>query len=425
VSALSSRVSAWEDVGNVSVPARGESCAGFSAHDYAHHLGRLGDWLATSEGRRLAEELTRPAREAEARELARKGAYERQRALSPLYPEPMRQCRRKRFLAGEVGISVSTEGKASWQGIVSCNRRSGCEHCGPRLLARDAELIDALVKEHGHERTAMATFTLRHWRGLSLRKLRRVLANAFRRMMQHRDWRERDCLRHVQIIRVLEVTCGEHGWHPHLHVVLLLEAALSGEALASLEAMLAKLWRRTVERIAPAHRPTLRRGVDVSRCPEAGYLTKLGLELTDAGQAKRARNVKGRTYWQLRNEWIANGRHVDDADAALIREYIEGMRHAKIVTFSKGLKARAELLAPKPLIIERERASLHAEEWDAIRDVRTDDDRDARVAVLQVAELAEPGRVDGDVRAFVDELLRRRPFTHRLIERARARGHPA
>jgi hypothetical protein len=401
------------------VPASDGSRTEFSDHDYAWHLGCLGDYLATSSGRRVVEEVTRPARDAEARELARNERYQRQRDLAPLYPESMRQCRRKRFVRGEVGITVSTEGTASYLGTVSCNRRSGCEHCGPRLLAQDAELVEALVRDHGYERTVMATFTVRHWSGLSLKPLRRGVADAFRRMVQHREWRNRDCLRHVELVRALEVTDGPNGWHPHLHVLLLLEAELTDEALASLEAMVAKLWRGTVERtMGRAYRPTLSRGVDISRCHRADYLAKLGLEVADAGQAKRARNVEGRTYWQLRSDWIRAGRHTDDTDATRIRQYLAGMLGARVVTWGDGLKARAKRLAPKPTIIERERATLHAEEFDAVRDLQTDDGRDARVALLRVAELAPPGQVDQAVRAFVDELLARRPRSWRAVRRA-------
>jgi hypothetical protein len=322
----------------------------------------------------------------------------------------MRSCRRKRFVRGEVAVTVDVEGNASTLGIVSCNRRSGCEHCGPRLLARDAELVEALVRDHGYQRTVMATFTFRHWRGLPLRPLRRGLADAFRRLVQHREWRQRECLRNVSVVRSLEVTLGEHGWHPHLHVLLLLEARLNDEALASLEAMLARVWRGTVGRVmGAAYRPSLANGVDVSRCYEADYLTKLGLEVADAGQSKRARNVKGRTYWQLARGWIANGCNVRDSDAESICEYLAHMLGAKVVTWGKGLKARAESLAPPLEIEERERATLHAEEWDAIRDKRTDDGRDARAALLRVAELAAPGCVDHDVRAFVGEMLTRAP----------------
>ena len=399
------------------MPATAGSRTGLSDHDYAWHLGRLGDYLETSSGRRVVDEFTRPTRDAEARELARNERYQRQRNLAPLYPEPMRQCRRKRFVRGEVGITVSTEGTASYLGTVSCNRRSGCEHCGPRLLAEDAELVEALVKDHGYKRTVMVTFTVRHWPGLPLKPLRRGVADAFRGMLQHREWRKRDCLRHVQLVRALEVTDGPHGWHPHLHVLLLLEAELSDEALASLEAMVAKLWRTTVARtMGPAYRPTLSRGADVSRCYRADYLTKLGLEVADAGQSKRARNVKGRTYWQLRTDWIANGKHVHDQGATRIREYLAGMLGARVVTWGDGLKARAKRLAPKPAIIERERATLHAEEFDAVRDLRTDDGRDARAALLRVAELAEPGQVDQAVRAFIAMLLIRRPQTWRAAQ---------
>ncbi len=379
---------------------------GLSEHDYLWTLGQLGHYLATETGRHEVAEITRPERQATERGDARDGRYQRQRDLSPLLPESMRGCRRKRHTRAGVQVAVREDGKAGFLGLVSCNRRSGCEHCGPRLLARDAELVNALVEAHGYDRTLMATFTVRHHRGMPLRAMRRGVANAFRRMLSHRDWRTRDALVHVQVVRALEVTDGASGWHPHLHVLLLLEAALSDEAKATLEALLSRLWQGCVVReMGAVHRPTLAHGVDLSRCNRADYLAKLGLELADAGQAKRARNVKGRTYWQLSREWIARGKHCDDAQAGRIREYIDGMHGAKVVTWGPGLKERAEALVPEPENPIREAATITRDEWDCIRDLQVDG-RDARTALLNVAELADEGQVDEAVRALVDELWR-------------------
>ncbi len=377
---------------------------GLSAHDYLWNLGQLGHYFATDQGRQEVAEITRPEREAGERGDARDGRYQRQRDLSPLLPESMRACHRKRHTTAGVQIAVRQDGKAGYLGVVSCNSRSGCEHCGPRLLARDAELVNALVEDHGYDRTLMATFTVRHHRGMPLRPMRRGVANAFRRMLSHRDWRTCEALAHVEIVRALEVTDGASGWHPHLHVLLLLEAALSDEAKGQLEAMLARLWRDCVVReMGAVHRPTLAHGVDVSRCQRADYLAKLGLEIADAGQAKRARNVKGRTYWQLSREWIARGKHCDDAQADRIREYIDGMHGAKVVTWGPGLKARAEALVVEPDNPIREAAFITRDEWDCLRDLQVDG-RDARAALLSVAELADEGQVDAAVRALVDEL---------------------
>ncbi|HEX3063392.1 MAG TPA: hypothetical protein VHP55_11980 [Usitatibacter sp.] len=279
------------------------------------------------------------------------------------------------------------------------------------MLARDAELIDAIVSHHGYDRTLMVTLTFRHWSALRLAPLRKGLANSFRWLQRHRQWKQRDCMQHARIIRALEVTSGEHGWHPHLHVLLLLAAPLSTLAMKSFDRMVSGLWREGVgSTMGLAYRPTREYGVDVSRCHKADYIAKLGLEVADAGQSKRARNVKGESFWQMRSNWLAQQvRRIDDPRALRIREYIEAMRGARIVTWSHGMREEAEALAPKEDLVERECATLHAEEWDAVRDRRTEDGRDARAAILRAAENAPPGEVDGAVRGLVDELLTHRP----------------
>jgi hypothetical protein len=227
-------------------------------------------------------------------------------------------------------------------------------------------------------------------------------------------------------VRVLECPHGANGWHPHYHGVLLLEHAPAESELQALREFLSSLWRKTVDRVmGRAYRPTLEHGVDLSPCRRATYLTKLGLaaELTDVGQAKRSE--KGRSYWQMTSDWEADGASPRHADAPLIREFIEDMKGAQFVAFGKGLRERARKLleAKKPKPAERERASVYTEEFKALRHLRTEDGRDALVAVLDVAELAEPGRVDAAVRAFVDDLLRRKRRTMTVDDR-HGRGPP-
>jgi hypothetical protein len=189
--------------------------------------------------------------------------------------------------------------------------------------------------------------------------------------------------------------------------LLLLSAALSPEACQGLETMLSRVWAGCAERVmGRGYRPSRKYGVDLEQCHRADYLAKLGLEIADAGQAKRSRNVKGRSYWQLARDWIAAGKDRSNADAARILEYFEGMHGAKIVTWSRGMKRRAEELSPEVLAAERESAQVHSEAWDRLRDRQTETGVDARAALLTTAEQADPGHVQGAVDAFIDDLLR-------------------
>jgi hypothetical protein len=339
----------------------------------------------------------------------------------------MRKCHRTRFRKGQVDGHVDEHGSASLLGLASCNRRT-CEFCGPRLLARDAELVEAGVTRHGFERTLMLSLTVRHWPGLRLRVLRDGLVDSWGALQRHRAFKDLLAPYGAQVfVRVVEVTHGENGWHPHYHVLLFLDrdvAELPRGELARIERALAEQWRAAVERtMGRAHRPTLSSGVKLTACHRADYVTKLGLAeyltklgLNDTG-ASEAERGKGITFWGLTRRWIANGCDVDDADAALVREFIEAMRGRVVVAWPRTgeyTRKRVEALRPEALPAVRETFALFAEEYDAIRD-RTLDGVDARVALLRAAEAAQPGQVQQAVEATVCELLKR--------GRARVRVH--
>ena len=402
--APASRVSAWESVGKV---AEGGFPACAPGDDYAKGLAAVGSWLATPEGRECVAVHAREDRNRNRRDARRDARYERQRALWPLLPEAMRKCHRVRFNRAGVQVVVDVNGAARVEGLCSCHRRSGCPHCMPALLARDAELVNAMVERHGYDRTLMATFTMRHHAGCSLRALRQGLACAFQDVRRHRIWRAFRQTHGVRTIRVVEVTHGRNGWHVHLHVLLLTNEPIAGTQGDDLRRMVARLWQRCVtQRMGARHRPTIARGVKLTQCYRADYLTKLGLEIADAAQSKVGRG-KGRTYEQLARDWIAAGRDVQSRDARLIREFIDGMAGAKIVTWDHGMKAEAEALAPERKAEPRESAATHAEEYDAIRDrvIEAGEGRvvDGRVFVLRAAESAR----EGDVQAAVDEAVGR------------------
>jgi hypothetical protein len=423
-----SRVSAGYYVENVSTgPGAATPCQpGYL--EKAKLLGQIGHQLTTRqvvEHNKLVDEVEARGRERE----TRRARFRRKRALARagLLSKRMATCGEHPIVKkreGEVPmrVVVKTDGRASHRGVGHCRTRT-CECCGPILFAQDAELIAAVVDEHGQDRTLMVTATVKHHRGLDLKPLRKAFTLAWRKMLQHSTWGAFELLRGVGVVRVFECPYGDaNGWHPHYHAALFLQSAVTDAELAALQGFISQLWRDTVERvIGEAYRPTLEHGIDVSRWHRDGYMTKLGLaaELTDAGQAKRSDRGL-RSYFQMTHDWEANG-----ADALRIREYIEATKGMQVVAFGKGLRARARKLleAKKPKASEREGADLYTEEFKALRHVKTDDGRDALIAVLEVAELAEPGHVDEDVRAFVDDLLRRKRRTM-TVEDRRERSPP-
>lgn len=424
-----SRVSAWERVDVLAVPTvQRERLDG----EYVQGIARLGEWLHTSDGQVFVTNSSGPAAE-QRRSERRERAFALQRAMRPLFPEaappsartlarnpqalsPMFKCGWTRHRRGTgVEVRVDVNSRASFRGVNSCGRRT-CPVCGPRLLARDAELIEAGVKDHGYERTLMSSQTTRHSSQDELEANRKGIVKAWAALQRHRAFKELLKRFDAEIfVRVLETTYSEaNGWHVHYHVLVFTGSELTDEEKDTLERQWSQMWRSTVgSAMGWKHAPTVSRGVVLTRCYRADYLTKLGLgaEVTDVGQAKRGKK-KGRSYWAIASDWLDAGADVASRDAQLLKDYVRSMRSAVIVAWprkGKNARKRIDERHPEEKPAERETASMHDEEWDALRRVAG-----GCLEVLRAAERAPAGEVEMAVREALSELLRPKcepPFT--------------
>jgi hypothetical protein len=173
-------------------------------------------------------------------------------------------------------------------------------------------------------------------------------------------------------VRALEVTHGAHGWHPHLHALLFLETPLSAAERDAATTWLRERWRNCVERAIGSDFAPNDRGVDLRESKRADYLAKFSFELVDPGT--KCGRGKNRTPLQIATS-AAKGRCPDDE--ALWIAYCAGMRGAKMLTWSKGLRAAVDLDVEKSdeQVVEREEqqeaeivAVIPAGVWDRARD---------------------------------------------------------
>lgn len=314
------------------------------------------------------------------------------------------KCARVR-INGVVEVVRHPEGHVGMRGLMFCGSVWECPACGFRIRAKRAEEVKKAVEWHGRDRAYLLTLTLRHGLGDDLKAIRSGISTAWRRVQSGAPWKrltERIGLKGT--IRSLEITHGRNGFHPHLHIVLLADR-MDAAMLEAARAAISTRWQAAVDRtLGAAHVPNDRVGCDLRPCSTSEYLTKLGLELS-SGFTKQGHEGQ-RTPLKVAADWVRDRR---DSDLAVWLAFCRGMKGARMLTWSRGLKVAAGLAekSDEELVVEDSLdacgdvlAAMPGVIWDRIRDVVG-----ATIALIAAAKTG--GQVGVD--ACVDALLQARP----------------
>lgn len=264
-----------------------------------------------------------------------RSAWALREQLRPELPVRSRACGRTRYVKSPL---LRSAGRGSYfDGVQRCRARV-CPVC---YLSRRFKLLAEVhyVAEAHAEATRhvplLATLTVRHSAadGCSITKqVRKVWA----KFIAGKEWTEFSRKHGVEWICAEEITIGENGWHPHLHVAVLPRER--PRDILETASWWAERWMRLVEKhMGAEHKPSFYAGFDLRESPVVEYVAKLtfdslAFELTDAGQ------VKGSSPLSL----------VTSGD---VRRYMElqRMRHrARDITWSKGLRPLRDAFAEQP-----------------------------------------------------------------------------
>jgi hypothetical protein len=245
----------------------------------------------------------------------------------------------------EAGVTVvnGREGRAAhFHGVMTCNSVHACPVCSAKIRTEKRDKIERAMRIGARvaswfngARWRMLTVTLRHDGSESLLSLRKGVMQAWRRMRQsgtiQRIWKKRV----FASVRAIEVTHGENGWHPHLHIVVL-TTDWTADELATLE----RAWCDAVldelgEQAEPE--PAIGLRWTAERANTAYYLSKLGLEMTHIA-AKRARGIMSRNQWDIARDAV-NG---DERSIALWREYELAMKGVRAIEMDDRAAAMAK-----------------------------------------------------------------------------------
>jgi len=266
--------------------------------------------------------------------------------------ERIRACGR-RPIGSDVIIKVR-EKVAHYAGLETCGSIWACPVCSGKIRnSRALEISQGAGNwDHAGNSVWMVTFTAPHDMGMKLRDLLPVIADSFRKVISGRPWlRIKARAGIVGTIRSMEVTHGENGWHPHLHVLVFVKGDPGAEALAAMTMHFREKWARAIT-LAGFRKPHDVLGVDVGRCKsaaEAGaYIAKtqegraVGNEMSRADL--KSGKGQGKTPFQLLREFRETG---EAGKLELWHEYEKATRGHQCITWSAGLRGLLEISEEK------------------------------------------------------------------------------
>lgn len=261
-------------------------------------------------------------------------------------------------VSSKVGIKQGGPFGAGVSGVVKCGSVWICPVCSARIRQERAMELEQGLLAHLADGGGlyMLTLTLKHGIGDSLQRSLDVLLGSWRKVQQHRTWRdETKRIGMVGWVRATEITYGANGWHPHLHVLLLTDSVLDEADRVRWEQTTAERWVEVVDRTGLGT-PDLIHGCRLQSCTSAedGAQYVLKEQTATAGGSRRpvmellrgdlkTPQRKGLAPWDL-----LTGAATGEKEALILWwEYERVTRGRRCMGWSKGLRAQLRLGAER------------------------------------------------------------------------------
>lgn len=260
--------------------------------------------------------------------------------------EKVALCRKElSFGNNEILIISPLESKPYYKGLFLCHSIHACPLCSSHILYnRSLEIKEAV--DHHKGSIFLVTLTLAHKRDESTKSVLSSLKKAVRRLKASTAWNNLPMSGHITST---EVTYGASGPHPHIHMLLFMEAELDKSMIKS---EISSIWkkclsyedRRCIEDI----------GFDIRDGSKASnYLSKWGLS-EEISLSYMKSGKMSLTPWEiLFIASISSCLLQKDKAYEVFREYYYAFKGTKKITWSPELKK--QLLFDKS--IEKEDAS--------------------------------------------------------------------
>jgi len=231
-----------------------------------------------------------------------------------------------------VGLQKHADG-GSFAGVVSCHSVWHCPVCASRIAIGRQREVKGIVSLHQATggKVTMTTLTLRHNVATRVATIKKDVSTTWSKMRGTRAFKQAEGFGGVVGgVRSLEVTHGQNGWHPHLHILTFFDAKAGDAAIEAYQEKLIALW---IDKAAARGYICERAGQDWRWADTPGaagdYVTKWGVdwELTHAHLKK---SKGGRSPFQILADYA---RDRNSQDGALFREYALAFKGARQLTW--------------------------------------------------------------------------------------------
>lgn len=260
-------------------------------------------------------------------------------------------------IAGRSAQAIRTEykegPKASWRNLRRCDLRWVCPCCTYKRSEESRGHLNAALAEGRRRglRPVMLTLTARHHRRMALLTFWQALHKAEKKMKKKYAWQQLMEQATGGFAKAVEITYGAHGWHPHFHLVFLIDTPTEAEAIEAVEA-LRQVWldALTGEGLDGTSKAAEEHSFDVCGAAYAGeYVAKWGAaEEMTLGERKVGKS-DGLNPWQL----LEAARTADtEAErhkaAALWYEFVQVFKGVHQLRMNPAFKAIVEAHEAKP-----------------------------------------------------------------------------
>jgi hypothetical protein len=233
---------------------------------------------------------------------------------------------------GDFVAVKSMDNHAYFSGVAACGLVWVCPTCSTLIRTRRESELEVGAREWVSRggSLVMMTLTVRHNSLMTLDRVRAALAESWKK---ERDRKSYIALRRMTagVVRSTEVTIGDNGWHPHLHLLLFVNPLVTSEQVLAVLPSLITDWRVLVggalDDVLP---PSVERAIDLTFFDDAAaaaqYLSKVAKEITQSN------SKSGRDPFSLLDG-------AGPVGTAQFLEYAQSMRGVQSLSWSKGLRA--------------------------------------------------------------------------------------